>query len=351
MTTVSAGIPSPPTVGRRLAGVALAVTGGLALATQSRINGQLGIAINADLHDSALAGILAAVISFGSGLVLLVAGIVTAPFGRRGLRKLSVALRRGRLRWWQCLGGACGAFMVSSQGLTVPELGVAVFTVAMVAGQVLSSLAVDRAGIGPQGPQPLTARRTVGALLAVPAVGIAVANQFGHANLLLLAVLPLVAGALVAWQQAVNGRVSQTAGSSLVATLVNFTVGTVVLVLALAVPVAVHGLPARWPGSWWLYTGGVVGIVVIGAAVAAVRLVGVLVVGLSSVAGQLIGALVLQTVAPAGPTGSLLFPVVGTVLALVAVVVAGLSGRTGSERMAAESAAREEHDDSDDPGR
>jgi transporter family-2 protein len=351
VTTVSTDASAPSTVGRRLAGVALAVTGGLALAAQARINGQLSSAIGVDLRNSALAGILTAVISFGSGLVLLVAGVVAAPFGRRGLRRVRVALREGGLRWWQCLGGASGAFLVSSQGLTVTDLGVAVFTVALVAGQVLSSLAVDRAGLGPQGPQPPTARRTVGALLAVPAVAIAVADQFGHAGLLLLAVLPLVAGALVAWQQAVNGRVSQAAGSSLVATLVNFTVGAVVLVLALAVPVAVHGLPAHWPGSWWLYTGGAVGIVVIGAAVAGVRLVGVLVVGLSSVAGQLIGALVLEAVVPAGPTGSLAFPVAGTVLALVAVVVAGLSGRRRSERMTAEPGAREEHDDSHDPGR
>jgi transporter family-2 protein len=139
----------------------------------------------------------------------------------------------------------------------------------------------------------------------------------------------------------VNGLVSQAAQDSMVATTVNFTVGTGVLVVALAVPVAVHGLPAHWPGSWWLYTGGAVGIVVILGAVAAVRLVGVLVVGLSSVAGQLTGALLLEVVVPAGPTGSLVFPVVGTVLALVAVVVAGLSDRGGSARM---TAAREERE-------
>lgn len=41
--------------------------------------------------------------------------------------------------------------MVISQGLTLGTIGVAVFTVGLVAGQTMSSLAVDRAGIGPGG--------------------------------------------------------------------------------------------------------------------------------------------------------------------------------------------------------
>jgi transporter family-2 protein len=341
VTTDCAGARSGQPGSRTLAGVALAATGGLALAVQARVNGQLGLKLNPGVHNTTLSGVLVAFVSFGSGLVLLAAFILITPSGRRGARRLFAALRGHRLKWWQCAGGASGAFLVSTQGLTVAEIGVAVFTVAVVAGQVLSSLAVDRAGIGPQGPRPLTVQRTVGALLAVPAVAIAVASQFGHANLLLLAVLPLLAGVFVAWQQALNGLVSQVAQDSMVATTVNFAVGAGVLVVGLAVPIALHGVPTRWPGAWWLYTGGVAGIVVILGAVAAVRLVGVLVVGLSSVAGQLIGALLLEVVVPAGPTGSLVFPVVGTVLALVAVVVAGLSDRGGSAKM---TPAREERE-------
>jgi transporter family-2 protein len=312
----------------------LAVVSGLALAVQARINGQLGAALRAiDPNGGALTGLLSGVLSFGVGLVLLAVFVPAVPFGRRGLGRLFDALGSGRLRWWQCLGGVCGAFLVTTQGLVVATLGVAVFTVAVVAGQVVAGLAVDRAGIGPRGRRLLTVRRTVGALLAIPAVAIAVADQFGHTTLLLLAVLPLVAGAGVAWQQAVNGRVTVAARDSLVATLVNFTAGMVALLVVAAVPVAVSGLPARLPGQWWLYLGGPLGIVLIVGAAASARLVGVLVVGLSSVAGQLVGALLLAVVLPAGPTGSVVFPVVGTVLALAAVVVAGLPGRSGDARM------------------
>ncbi|HEX3593044.1 MAG TPA: DMT family transporter [Pseudonocardiaceae bacterium] len=305
---------------RRLAGIGLAAMAGLALAVQARINGQFATALRtADPRGTPLPGVLAATISTGIGLVLLAVIVLGAPAGRRGLVWLARSLRTGTLSWWQCLGGVCGALLVSAQGLTVAEIGVAVYTVAVVAGQVLASLLVDRAGVGPMGPRPMTARRTLGALLTVPAVAVAVAHQFGDTRVLLLALLPLMAGVGSAWQQAVNGQVAARSGQTLVASLVNFAVAEVVLLAVLAVPLAATGLPHRWPTTWWLYTGGLLGIVLIASAATAVGLVGVLLVGLCSVAGQLAGALALEVAVPAGP---LVFPVIGTVLALVAVAVA-----------------------------
>ena len=141
-----------PAGSRQLAGVALAALSGVALATQSRINGQLAAALrDIDPHAGALDGELAGLISTVLGLVLLALFVPAVPFGRRGLRRLGTALRTGRLRWWQCAGGLSGAVLVSTQGVTVTALGVAVFTVAVVAGLVLASLAVDRAGLGPRG--------------------------------------------------------------------------------------------------------------------------------------------------------------------------------------------------------
>ncbi len=314
---IAAGTAAPPTLSttRRIAGAGLATASGVAVAAQSRINGELGVRLGD--------GIAAAVVSFGLGLLVLLVLVPATPGGRRGLAALRAALAEGSLRPWQCLGGVCGAFLVATQGLTIGTLGVAVFTVAVVAGQSGSGLLVDRAGIGPTGRQPVTPNRLVGALLTVLAVLLAVGDRLGDPGALALALLPLLAGVGIAWQQAVNGRVRGAAGSALAATLVNFTVGTVALLVALAIDVAVRGRPSgSFPTDPWLYLGGQIGIVFIALAAAIVRFTGVLLLGLATIAGQIVGAVLLDLVLPTasshpGPTTLL-----GAALTLVAVLIA-----------------------------
>jgi transporter family-2 protein len=322
---------------RVLPSVVIAMLGGLALSVQARINGQLG----AQLHD----GVLAALISFGTGLLLLALLVPATPAGRRGLSRLVAAFREGGLTWWMCLGGVFGAFLVSTQGLTITSLGVAAFTVAVVGSQVVSGLAVDRAGIGPAGAQRLTWTRLLGAAIAVLAVVVSVSGEFGSPTGSWLIALPALAGIGLSWQQAVNGRVSRAANNSFVAALVNFAVGTVVLVAVTAVLLAVRGGPDTAPGQWWLYVGGSLGILVIASAAMAVRTIGVLMVGLCSVAGQLAGAVLLDLVVPARGEHLAAHELVATGITLVAVAVAALPGH-GLRRD-----LRGWRRDGDDPGR
>jgi bacterial/archaeal transporter family-2 protein len=300
---------------RNAAGLAIAILGGVGLAGQGRVNGELGHRLGD--------GVAAAVVSFGSGLALLVVAMVVLPVGRRGFAALRDALHTRGVRWWECAGGVVGGYFVAAQGLTVVALGLAVFTVALVAGQVASSLVVDRAGLGPGGPRPASAPRVVAAALAVVAVVVALADRAGSPRALGLAALPAAAGIAVAWQQAMNGRVQARAGA-LTATSVNFAVGTAALVVVYAVVAAVRGVPERWPPEWWLYIGGPLGIVFVLAAVAVVRVIGVLLLGLGLIAGQVLGSLALDAVAPARGDGPAVNTVVGAVLTLVAVAVAAL---------------------------
>lgn len=312
-----AGTAAPPTLstGRRVAGVGLATASGVMVAVQSRINGELGVRL-AD-------GIAAAVVSFGVGLLILLVLVPATPGGRRGLAALRGALRAGTLRPWQCLGGVCGAFLVATQGLTIGALGVAVFTVAVVAGQSGSSLLVDRAGIGPTGRQPVTPNRLIGAVLTVLAVLLAVGDRLGDPDALVLALLPLAAGVGIAWQQAVNGRVRAASGSAMTATLVNFTVGTAALLVTFAVDLAVRGRPAgAFPDEPWLYLGGPLGIVFIALAAALVRFTGVLLLGLATIAGQIVGAVLLDLVLPTAASHPGLDTLLGAALTMVAVLVA-----------------------------
>ncbi|MBE1875293.1 DMT family transporter [Myceligenerans pegani] len=306
-----------------VAPVVLAVLAGAGLATQSRINGTLA--------DHVGSGYLAAVISFGSGLVLLSAALLVSRRGRAGMGRISRALRRPAdgpgtgsrpvLRPWQCLGGAAGGFFVASQGLAVGTLGVALFIVAFVTGQSVGSLVVDRLGIGPGGVRFVTLPRAVGPLLTVVAVAIAMSGGVGAPAALALAVLPLLAGAGSAWQQAVNGRVRAAADDVLAATFVNFLVGTAALVLALGVSMLFDGVPdGALPGNPLLYTGGAIGIGFIAIGAAVVHRVGVLLLSLSMIAGQIVGALVLDVVVP-GADAPGVRTYVGAALTLVAVAI------------------------------
>jgi transporter family-2 protein len=302
-------------------GVAAAVLGGLGVAVQSKINGALG----SRLSD----GFAAALISFGSGLIVVGLIVAAQPAARAGLRRVRSAVRLSDLRFYQCLGGTCGALLVASQGLTVSILGVALFTVAVVGGQTLASLVVDRLGLGPAGAQPLTWPRVASAGIAIVAVVVAVGDRIATPSAAAVAILPAIAGAGTAWQQAVNGRVRGAAGSAMTATLINFVAGTTALLLAFAVDVLVRGWPiGHLPANPVYYIGGSMGVVFIAIAAAVVRHTGVLLLGLSMVAGQLIGALLIDLVVP-GPEGRPGVNIlIGVALTLIAVGAAGM--RVGS---------------------
>ncbi|HET8643403.1 MAG TPA: DMT family transporter [Pseudonocardiaceae bacterium] len=326
--------------GRRAAGTALAVVAGALFAVQARINGELGERLND--------GVAAALFSFGSGLALLLAFTALSGRMRAGLRRVAAALRNRRLRWWHVAGGVSGGYVVACQGLTVAAIGVAVFTIALVGGQTASGLVVDRLGLGPAGPHPLTARRVTGAVMAVVAVLVTVSDRIGTVNTestLALVVLPLLAGIGIAWQQAVIGQVGVAAGGAAPAALVNFAGGTAVLTAAAAVLAAVRGLPADWPDEPLLYAGGPLGVAYIASAVLVVRWTGVLLLGLGTVAGQVLGALLLDAfvpavryspASPAADDSLSAATVAGAALALAAVVITAPTAvprRGGSARM------------------
>jgi transporter family-2 protein len=295
--------------------LALVVAGGALSAGQSRINAELGARIGSSL--------VAALISFGSGLVVVVGLVLVRPAGRRALARR----REYGLKWWQYLGGLGGALFVFVAALTVPVLGVGLMSVAQVTGQIVGALVADRLALSPSGRQPLTTPRLAGAVLGVIAVIVSATGR-PHGELALWALgLAMLAGFGLSLQSAVNGRLNQAAGDPLVATTVNFTVGTTALALGTAVMALTVGVhPSALPGEWWLYLGGVAGIVFVTLNVVTVPVLGVLRLGLAAVAGQLAGALVLDAVVPGGPGVSLPLAL-GAALTVVAFGVAGLRPR------------------------
>lgn len=296
-------------------GVAVAITVliGVLTAVQARINGALGAALGD--------GLVAASISFGSGFVLIVVITLLTPSGRDGLRRLGARAGRG-IPIWMMLGGLAGAVTVATQGLTVATIGVALFTVGLVAGQTAGGLVLDRVGYGPAGVVAVTVPRLIGGLLAIAGVVLCSLGPRGEPVAWWMLVLPLIAGAGIAWQQGTNGRLRQEIGSPLATTVVNFTGGSIALGIAAAVSIAVSGPPAAFPTEPWMYLGGAMGVVYIVISAALVRLTGVLLLGLGSVVGLLAASIVLDAIAPAPSGPSLLAASTAAAVAFVGVVIA-----------------------------
>lgn len=307
------------TPSRRYVGaVAASVIAGVMVALQSRINGEFGMALGD--------GALAALLSFSTGLMILTVAMVFNRAGRHGLALVRRALANGELPWWGAIGGAGGALLVLTQGLTAGVLGVALFTIAVVTGQTLGALAIDTRGWLGSPVVRLTPWRVLGAVLVLTGVGIAVDLGPGSSTTVsAIFLLPFVAGVGTGFQQAVNGRVGGVALSSLSATFVNFAVGTAVLLVVFLVSLAFTGGPTAWPGTWWLWTGGVVGASFIVIQVTTVRIIGVLGLGVSLVTGQLVGSIILDSTAPVATSDLQLATVLGALVTLAGSALVTLS--------------------------
>ena len=281
----------------------LAVVAGAALAAQARVNGALAVRVGD--------AVVAALVSFSVGSVALVSAAVVSGRWRRA------ALLRTGTRWWWWLGGLAGASLVASSAVAVPEVGVALTSVAIVAGATTGSLVVDRLGLSPRGHQPLTAPRLIGSSLAVFGLVVGSVGRSGEVRPLLLAVVG-AAGFATALQQAANGHLHRHSGEALVAASVSFLVGTFALLLAVVVSSPSIG---SWPANPGLYLGGLGGAAYIALGALSVGRLGVLRLTLGTVAGQLAFGVVLDAVVPVGG-GLTLSSVLAAACTLVAVVVA-----------------------------
>jgi transporter family-2 protein len=142
--------------------------------------------------------------------------------------------------------------------------------------------------------------------------------------------LPVLAGFLMSFQQAMNGTATVHYGSPIAATLVNFIAGAALLWVAWLIKLAVAGAGNPLPAQWWYYLGGPLGCIFIGVGALLVRSLGVLVTGLGMIAGQLLGSLGLDLLFPVPGTVIALPTVLGTLLTLGAIILATLPWPRGA---------------------
>jgi len=264
------------------------------------------------------------------GVTLASVVVLSSKTLRGSWRLLIAAIRQGSLRPWELIGGLLGGCYIAVQGSAALAVGVAIFTIAVVAGQTTGALVVDRLGLGPAGRKDVTLNRLCSAGLAILAIVISAwgrVNDPGTSMLstLVIVILAVLAGAGGALQQAVNGRVSAATGRSIVAAWLNFAVGSAfMIILVLTLGLIYDGPPqALQSEHWWLYLAGVFGLMYIATVAWVVRIVGVLMSSLLTLAGLLAGSLVSEYLNPTRGTSINAGLFCGIALVILATLIAG----------------------------
>ena len=305
----------------------LAALSGILISLQARANGELSLRLDN--------GLQAAFISFSSGLLLISIVSIFNPGIKDGIKKLKSAVKRKEIAPWTLFAGALGGAFVAVQTQIVPLIGVAIYSVASIAGQSATSLFVDRIGLTGGGKKPISPRRIAAAIVTVLAVFVSVFDRIDAKNLSLIAVvLAGLAGAIVGIQRAMNGLINEHSEQSFTTSLLNFIMGSSALGIVFLIAVAIGkvnfvALPA---GPWWIYTGGTIGVIYIAFTSTIVQHLGVLTFTLFSTGGTLIGALLIDIVLPTKGVSISAYLVSGIVMTFLGVLVGGVNSSKALKR-------------------
>ena len=297
----------------------LAALSGVMIALQARANGELSYRL-----DNAPQ---AALVSFSSGLFFITIYAIFSPKIKEGIRRLRSAVSSGEIPKIRLLAGSLGGAFVALQTSVVPLIGVALYSVASIAGQSAVSLLVDRIGLTGGGVKLISPRRIAAAFITVIAVLVSVLDKLEADNFQLFALLlAVIAGALVGVQRALNGQINEHSQNSYTTSLLNFITGTSFLTLFIIILIALgrvelQPLPI---GPWWIYTGGVIGVIYIAATSLIVQHLGVLTFTLFSVGGQLITSLLLDIYSPTQGVSVSWYLVSGIAMTYIGVLVGGV---------------------------
>ena len=140
--------------------ITTAVVLGVAISVQPPINSTMARGLGSPL--------LAAVISLFISFVIAV--ILWVLWGK-GTGDISDVRM---LPWWVVIGGIVGVIFVIGSIIAAPVLGVALFFVCVVAGQLLGSTVIDQFGAFGLAVKPITAMKLVG--ISLVALGAALVH-------------------------------------------------------------------------------------------------------------------------------------------------------------------------------
>ena len=298
----------------------LAALSGIMISLQSRANGELSQRLGNSVE--------AALISFSSGLLIISIIAIFHKGIQEGAIRLITSVKKRDFPRWRLFAGMLGGSFVALQTHVVPLIGVALYSVASIAGQTAMSLVVDRIGLTGGGKKFITPRRVAAATITVAAVLVSAWDRLSVAHFSILAVaLSGLAGAFVGVQRALNGQINEYSHQSFTTSWLNFIMGSIFLTIFLTLNIVVGNqhFVALPNGPWWIFTGGVIGVIYIAFSATIVQHLGVLTFTLFSTGGTLIGALLIDLISPTKGSDVSWYLVSGIILTYVGVLIGGQS--------------------------
>ncbi|WP_412989868.1 DMT family transporter [Pediococcus siamensis] len=114
----------------------LGIGAGLLMASQTAINGHLGVVLGSSVH--------AAMVSFTVGAAILIILVLAL---RVPLHGLQTAGHAAKSQWWIWIGGFLGALYVFGSAWLVPQIGTGQVVVIALFGQLFFSALIDHFGL------------------------------------------------------------------------------------------------------------------------------------------------------------------------------------------------------------
>lgn len=259
-----------------LPAIIIAIIGGASATYQTSVNGKSGEVLRSPYLATAVSNFTAFLLLIIISLV--VEGDLNIPFAEISSRPA-----------WIWLGGVCGTYVVLSGIICLPVLGSARNIMLVCTGQLFAGLVIDHFGMFDTAVKPMTLARLGGAVLVLAGIAL-VSMEKGSSgkgersgNNPVFIVLALINGALAAMQTAVNGTLSQVAGSVVKATMISLGVALVCTAIVIFVISAVKGKnhiyidhipPKRFTFHWAMIVGGALAFVIVGGNAFAASVLG-----------------------------------------------------------------------------
>jgi transporter family-2 protein len=270
--------------------IPLLLSVGVLLALQAGANVQLSAAMGSPFG--------AATVQLAIGAALLaVAGLTAGSLGALG--------RIERAEPSELVGGLGSALYISAGILLFPRLGALVAVGLLIAGQMLTSLALDAFGWLGVAHDPPGAAALAGAAAVIAGAWMITRAQAGAGALERAArertrwiVLALAAGAVLPVQGAINAELNAEVDAALAVGTFSFLVATGAMALVLGAAVALgRPRPRLHPLAglpWWAWLGGACGATYVTSVFLLIPEVGAAAVVMLTVAGQQVASVLVD---------------------------------------------------------